>query len=226
MKKLSLFLLMVSTIVMAEISVLVPAPTVSSYVPRGYDSNDEVEIFVEGYLPSLCYQSPMGSAEVQGNTIYVTMSALYYQPNSRICPEVMLPFMEKVNVGILGAGEYNVVVNNNRFDAFRVDIEMSTVVDDFLYANVDDITEYGNNIISLAGKHPADCYDLEGIDVISNGKNTYSVLPKLRQTKSVCNRVLVPFETSFEMPRTLKSKKVLLHVRTMMGQSVNRLVTQ
>ena len=39
-----------------------------------------------------------------------------------------------------GTEKYNVVVNNNRFCAFMLILKLSTVVDDFLYANVDDIT--------------------------------------------------------------------------------------
>ena len=51
------FLLMISFLsTQAATMELVPVENV--YTPRGFDSNDNAEIVITGYLPNLCYQNP------------------------------------------------------------------------------------------------------------------------------------------------------------------------
>ena len=59
----------------------------------------------------------------------------------------------------------------------------------------------------------------------SNGENTYSVLPIMKQNSELCPMKLVPFEYEISIPKELDKKKVLLHVRSMNGSSINRIVT-
>ena len=59
------------------------------------------------------------------------------------------------------------------------------------------------------------------IDYYTNGKDTYSVLAKLKQVKEICPLKMTPFEYEFEVPQELNIPKVLLHVRTLNGKSHN-----
>ena len=50
---------------------LVPVKNIFS--PEGFDSNDNVEVIVEGHLPNLCHKTPMKTVSINGNSIGIFM---------------------------------------------------------------------------------------------------------------------------------------------------------
>lgn len=196
------------------------------YSPKGFDSNDNSQVIVEGFLPNLCHKSPMTSVKVSGKNIEITVKALKYDPSNPFCPEVIVPFVEAVDVGVLDKGLYDITVNGKsvyeKESQLRIDEASSNSVDEFVYANVAYVEKQsGNRIVNLKGYNPSDCFVLDEIQIVDNGSDAYSILPKMKQVDDFCPMKMVPFQYEVEIPRKLQSEKVLLHVRAMDGKSVN-----
>ena len=205
---------------------LVPVKNVFS--PAGFDSNDNVEVIIEGELPNLCHRSPMKQVAITGNKIDIKITALNYQDSNPYCPQMVVPFLEKVDLGVLHKGDYVILVNGKSIyeqtGSIRVDESISDAVDESVYANVDYIvTKEGSRQVLLKGYNPSDCFVLDEIKVSNNKNNVYSVQPKMKQISDFCPMKMVPFKYELEVPKSLKKEKVLLHVRVMDGQSVNSL---
>lgn len=196
------------------------------YSPVGFDSNDRTEVVVEGVLPNLCHKSPVTTSKIVGNTIKITVKALKYDSSNPFCPEIALPFVSAVNVGLLDKGNYDIVVNGKtvfeKKSAIEVAEASSDAVDDFIYANVDHVEKHeGSRVVDLKGYNPSDCLQLDKVEYYDNAKDTYSVLPKMKQVSTFCPMKMVAFTFPTEVPTKLESEKVLLHVRVMEGKSVN-----
>ncbi|WP_127714622.1 hypothetical protein [Halobacteriovorax sp. HLS] len=228
MKKFLLTLLALSSIsALASTPVEIHVPVDNVFSPKGFDSNDNAEVIISGYLPNLCHKAPSTSYKVIGNKIHIDVKALKYHESNPFCPEVQVPFVEAINVGVLDKGLYEIVVNEKtRYEkdaSIRIDESSSDAIDDYIYANVEYIErkDNGSRIVELRGYNPSDCFELEEISVMNNGKDVYSILPRMKQVADFCPMKMVPFSYEMEVPNNLKAKSVLLHVRSMQGKSVN-----
>jgi hypothetical protein len=226
-KSLSLLIALFSVSALASTPVEIHVPVDHIYSPKGFDSNDDTEVIVSGYLPNLCHKSPQTSYKVVGNKINIELKALKYHSSNPYCPEALVPFIEAVNVGVLDKGLYEVVVNGKtqyeKGSSISIDESSSDAVDEFIYANVDyiDKKNNGSRVVELKGYNPSDCFELDSIEVIDNKKDVYSILPKMKQVSDFCPMKMVPFNYEVNVPSNLKGNKVLLHVRSMQGKSVN-----
>lgn len=197
------------------------------YSPIGFDSNDSTEVVVEGFLPNLCHKSPKTKVEINGDTINIKLTSLYYDSTTYFCPEMIVPFTETVSLGLLDKGNYKIVVNGKTpYEAtskLKIAEATSDAIDEFTYAYVDYVEKAApaSKTVKLKGYNPSDCFALEKIDYVSNGEDTYSILPKMKQIRDFCPMKMMPFEYEFKVPNELQRSKVLLHVRTMYGKSVN-----
>ena len=215
----------------ASVPTKILTPVKHVYSPKGFDSNDQVEVIVSGYLPNLCHNSPQTNVEVEGNKINITVSSLKYSLSNPFCPQVLVPFVEAVKVGVLKEGNYRVNVNEKSLYEQKAHINVAKAttksVDDFMYANVEYVDKNKEEkTVTLKGYNPSDCFVLDGVKFISNGKDTYSVLPKLKQVAQFCATLETPFSYTVKVPSELNRDQVLLHVRSMNGKSVNALFNQ
>ena len=226
-KPLSILIALFSVTAIASTPVAIHVPVDHIYSPKGFDSNDDTEVIVSGYLPNLCHKSPKSTYEVKGNKILIELKALKYHDSNPYCPEAIVPFIESVNVGVLDKGIYEIVVNGKtqyeKGSSISIDESSSDAVDEYIYANVEYIEkkDNGSRIVELKGYNPSDCFVLEGIEVVDNKKDVYSILPKMKQVSDFCPMKMVPFNYEVEVPSNLKSNNVLLHVRSMQRKSVN-----
>jgi hypothetical protein len=206
------------------VEVLIPVDDV--YSPKGFDSNDNTEVVVTGYLPNLCHKAPKTVVKVMGKKIDIKLKSLKYDPTNPFCPEVIVPFVETVDVGVLDKGNYDIVVNGQsmyqKTSNILISEATSDAIDDFIYAGVEYVDKsYDDRRIVLKGYNPSDCFVLDSIQVADNEKNVYSVLPRMKQVSDLCAMKMVPFNYEMELPNNLKADKVLIHVRSMNGKSVN-----
>ena len=202
-------------------------PITHVYSPKGFDSNDNTQVILSGYLPSLCYKAPKAEFTVAGSEIHIRVTAMLSE--SSICPLVVVPFLEPISIGALPPGAYQVLVNEeSAFPAtssIGVDQAPSPAIDEHIYANVLRVdTVPGSRNIVIRGENPSSCFVLDRIEFVSNGSDTYSVLPILKQVQAECDTVKVPFAYPAVVPSSLAGKSVLLHVRVMNGKSVNVLL--
>ena len=101
------FLLMMSFLsTQAATMELVPVENV--YTPRGFDSNDNAEIVITGYLPNLCYQNPTHKIIIDKQKIFIEMRAT--RINEVACPEVIVPYLKVIDLGVLDRGNYKIEV--------------------------------------------------------------------------------------------------------------------
>lgn len=229
LKLLIIKLVCTTQIVCASVPVEKLVPVDAAFIPAGFDNNDNVELVVTGYLPDLCHKAPSAKVQITGNMIEVKVTSLYYGDTRPFCPEMVVPFTQTVQLGVMDEGQYEVVVNEKtpwaQKEKMKITKSSSVMVDDYNYAYVQYIDkEVGDNKVALRGYNPSDCFVLDKIDFISNRKDTYSILPKMKQVKDFCPMKMMPFSYSWNVPEKLKGKKILLHVRTMDGNSVNTIL--
>ena len=231
MKALLLMIALVSVGVQAGTPIETLVPVDEIYAPEGFDANDNSEIIVSGFLPNLCHKSPMVKSEIKNDVINISVSALKYDASNPFCPEMVVPFLQSVKVGILDKGNYKILVNGKspyeKKSSIKILESVSNALDDHIYANVSyvDDAQDGSNHIKLKGYNPSDCLVLEKVEFVSNKSNTLSVLPIMKKVRDFCPMKMSPFAYDVEVPELLPNKnKVLLHVRGMDGASVNSLL--
>jgi hypothetical protein len=207
-----------------------PIPVNTVFVPEGFDSNDTVEVYVKGYLPSLCYQNPEFKVQrVVKNNIFIEVEARINSIPGMACPEVIVPYEMPIRLGQLKSGKYNLVFNYQtpykKVIQVRVDRALSAQIDDYLYALVEDVQYLDNGLLEISGYNPSSCFALDKVEIYHNHKDTYSILPKLKMVSSICPSVLVPFKYRIRFKHVLSEQEVLLHIRTMNGHALNKVLT-
>lgn len=230
--KYSLIALFFSQLVSAAPEIIL-SPVDHLYIPSGFDSNDAVEVVVKGHFPNACYSRNNVKVTVKDDLIDIEVTGLTPDPtrkSGRFCPDVIVPFKEVVSIGNLQGGDYDIRVNSrsNRGlkDQLKVAEARSNAVDDHLYAAIDWIESKGGNSYALHGWKYSNCFELGTVKVISNKKDTLSVLPVLNQISDFCPMKGMPVTYNVNLDfASLKSKEPLLHVRTMDGKSVNQILS-
>lgn len=209
------------------VELMIPAEEV--FLMNGFDSNDSVEVMIYGNLPNLCHKSPTTNVRVVGDKIKITLTALHYEPSNPFCAQVLVPFLETVNVGLLAKGDYKVVINEGTevqsVGAMHISQATTTTQDNFIYAKVETIEKNENaGTITLVGTNPSDCWVLDEIKWEPNGKNGFAVLPIMKQVKETCTDSPVDFRYTTKVPTDLEHLHVfLIHARSLAGKSVNTL---
>lgn len=229
-KKVIAALVLLPTISLAApITYETNVPVDHVYIPSGFDSNDNAEAVVTGFLPNLCYKAPKSSVVIKNGKISVSVKAIKNIAGGRMnyCASVIVPYSESINIGVLDKGKYKVSVNESSswelFGNINVAEASSNSIDDEVYANVSEVTrlDKASRKVVLKGSNPSDCFELKEISIINNGTDTYSILPKMKQVKDFCIKKMIPFTYEIEVPQKLDADKVLLHVRVMDGRSIN-----
>lgn len=205
----------------------VGVPVDHIYSPAGFDSNDNSEVAVTGYLPNLCYKAPKATVVITEGKVSVTVKATRNNNAMGFCANVKVPYTEFIQLGVLDKGAHDVAVNEatrwQKFSKLFIAEASSNSIDEVIYANVEEVVradENGRKVL-LKGYNPSDCFELKEIVVKDNGTDTFSILPKMKQIRANCPKKMIPFAYEVEVPENLAADKVLLHVRVMDGRSVN-----
>ena len=204
---------------------LAEAPVKHLYIPSGFDNNDSVEVVVTGTFPNPCYSRNTVSVDLKGDQIAIEVTAIR-RDTKAACPMMQVPFKEVVSLGNLQGGTYDVVVNNKLNDSLIISEASSNSIDDHLYAGIDQLEQKGPNEYLLRGWRYSNCVDLDRVEVVTNGKDTLSVLPVMKQLSSFCPMKMMPVTYAVTLDfKTLNTKEPLVHVRTMDGKSFNTILT-
>jgi hypothetical protein len=209
--------------------VQVSVPLENAYIPGGFDSNDRAQVVVEGHFPNTCYrQGPyLKNLDAKSNVLSINQTAFQYKG---MCLMMLVPFTETVQVGIMGANSYKVkdAISQKELGTLPVSLAKNSGPDDHLYASISDayvgVIDGSDRVIILQGEFPGDCWRLKEKKVILDGKNVLAVLPiieKFRNDK--CNDVRIPFISTAALP-AVKAGRYLLHVRSLNGAAINKLV--
>jgi hypothetical protein len=210
------------------------------FTPLGFDDNDNVQVVLDGTLADTCFK--LGPTQVhvdhEAHKIVLRQQAYYYPGGW--CAEVRIPYAQTVDLGIMQAGQYQVLLerpDHSLVEAASLPIAIATTSspDDFLYAPVTEVTIAHRNTteggeskadvtLTLGGTFASSCMTFHEAKVNVRPNNVIEVLPIVDLRRGVdCATVA----TEFSVPVSIKGVahgRYLFHVRSLNGQSVNRVV--
>lgn len=223
MKKVLCIMLLASISAFANVDII-PAPVKHVYLPSGFDSNDAVEVVVTGAFASACFSRNDVKVKVIEDTIEIKITSISHE-KLRSCPDMVVPFKEVVHIGNLQGGDYKVIVNNKLEDQFSITEASSSSVDENIYAAVEYVEKKSKDEVVLHGWRYSNCIDIDKVRVVSNNKDTLSILPVMKQLSSFCPMKGMPTQYAVKLDlSSMKIKEALLHVRTMDGKSINSIM--
>lgn len=207
------------------------------FAPVGFDSNDEIMVVLDGYLPNTCYR--LTQPEIVGlETKNISIQPLAYIAAGNCLP-FAVPFTQEVRLARLDAGNYTVTTNKGRItEPLSVAVAKPlTGIDDFNYAPVESVEivhemetgTTGHHTAILKGRFTNTCLQISRVDAFSSNGKTTQVLPKMVQLAEgpegePCQNKEVLFTVSRRLP-ALSLGRHLVHVRTSGGQAINRVFT-
>lgn len=214
----------------SEIEVNVPITNV--FVPTGFDSNDEIDIIIEGILPTLCHFNPSVSiAEKKSQNLIIVAKANLLNAH---CVKTYIPFMKVLKLKNFQAGAYRLLFKNPSHHIPGLNLQIKPVPllitppinyiqDENIYANVESVYSLDKDTIAIRGTHPSDCFKLKEIKLIVDKSNILVVLPKMERDQNVSclPQKLIPFEYNIDLREKNLDERTLIHIRSMSGQSHN-----
>jgi len=201
-----------------------------AYIPLGFDDNDRIQIAVAGTFKNTCYKVGPHALKVDTENKTITVQQQAYLYNG-VCLQMFVPYSEIVDVGIIPNGNYKVVdaLSGATLAELPVNQGSNPGPDDFTYAPVSDAyvvtdPETKKHVLAISGSFGDRCSDFEDIKVnVSN--DVIIVQPVLeRKTDISCAPEKVRFLKTIELNNDLKHGMYMLHVRSLNGQAVNKLV--
>jgi hypothetical protein len=195
------------------------------YIPKGFDTNDLVEITVQGSLPNSCYRSPTYEISRVGSTFKIHLYA-YYVNETKACKHFSIPYQEVINLGILPIGTYPIELRGQELMSqgkIKIEEAISELQDDFQYGNIMSIIEdEDSRIIELVGTNPTNCLFFKQMD--QEAQKDVLVLRPQFKAKGTCKNEPTNFNIKYKVPYLGNSSRgILLHVRVMGGRSLNYL---
>lgn len=213
---------------------VIPSPVDHLFIPAGFDNNDNVEVVVTGHFPSTCYARNRVDVKVVKDLIDIKVTAFHRRDSSIKCLDMSVPYTEVVTVGNLQAGNYKIQVNEESKgikDNLVISESRSNNMDEFIYAQVDYIDlGFAGGATGSAFIHaqlPSPCLEFDHVEYLSNGKDTISIMPIMKQVSDFCPMKMVPYEIPIKYDlSTVTADKVLLFSRSIDGRSVSTIMNR
>jgi len=205
---------------------VVPMAIKTAYIPRGFDSNDNIQIVVEGYLPNTCYRVGPHSFRLDSRSKTVSLQQYAYKYKG-LCLMMTVPFTQVIELGLAETGQYKVV--DLHYDTtlgnLPVKVATTTQADEYLYAPVENLeVDIKNLSLEISGHFTNSCMRLRETKVDLESHNVVVVLPVAESVDSSgCKEGDFPFSGKVSLP-ILTEGRYLIHVRSLNGQAVNKLV--
>jgi len=209
--------------------------------PKGYDSNDNVEIIVDGKLPNACYELYKTETKIVNFNIYVKQYIKIKQisecrpenQSQQTTPLWPVQFTKRVEIGELKTGLYSIIYNSNfieKMKKFEVTKSISNSIDDDLYAPVSNafipelIYSTSNAEVILTGIMTNTCMSFQGDVKVIRHDNVFIILPRMTIHRNrTCMDTMEPLQYIVSLGEIQKEGRYLIHVRSTTGRSVNKL---
>ncbi len=208
--------------------------------PQGFDSNDNVQMTAVGILANQCQQLASSEVAYSESDKTFTIKQFAQVRKTAECHQNILPehlrlsgqFYKDIELGVLNAGEYKIVYSSNgqqKIRTFVVQTARSQNTDDEIYAPVSDffIPEMfysSNNVrIALTGVLRSRCLEWKSVD-IDRFEDVIVVRPKMKIVAEGCAESAIPLEKVVSIG-AFEPGRYLIHVRSMNGQGLSRVVT-
>lgn len=223
----------------AESPQQIPSPVSKIFIPDGFDDNDNAEVILQGMFPSTCYKVGSTSVAVDSAAKVIDISATSYRYDGESrCNEVDVPFIQRVKLGVLSRGDYNVVVKNapSVTGVLPIAARLTEAPEDYYYAPVSSVVvsrdlESSKPKVVLEGHYPflkRGCMILTEVRTHFAPGDVLVVLPitEIREGEA-CNDV--PVSRTFHVEKAIDmplDRPALVHVRVLNGDSVNQLIPE
>lgn len=209
---------------------------------QGYDDNDNVEVVIHGSLPSGCYSlADTEISKTSPNNYQIKQFATLRLDG--VCAQgetlpahmtMTVPFVTVVSIGQLQAGTYslNFKTGQNLVGQRTINVDKATrlTVDTLPYAavtaaDVTDVIPSTEDVeVSLSGVLNSTCSTLDQDVKVEKQGDVFVVLPTIKVKPGVqCLQVRMPFRKVINLGKQ-QSGHYLVHVRSMSGRSVNRVI--
>jgi hypothetical protein len=200
-----------------------------AWVPIGFDNNDKTQVVVDGLLPNTCFKLGPYTTRVDAATKTIRLQQNLYH-FSGMCLQMIIPFTQTLDIGLLEAGDYKLVdeASGKALGVLPVTQAKSPNIDDFLYANMREVhvgknVTTGQNVLTGSFDLPTRCATFRGASV-HYYPEVIVVQPLLNRIgTAACGADMKRLEFQVNLKPGLKGT-YLLHVRSMSGQAINRLV--
>ncbi|MEO5667438.1 MAG: hypothetical protein ABIR96_05215 [Bdellovibrionota bacterium] len=206
------------------LTVEVGVPVTATYIPKGFDSNDNAQIVVSGAYPNSCYK--MGPTHVNDDkeTHRVSIDVNAYYTSSSYCLMLYIPFTQTIDLGVLPAANYELEINKLNTQTLPVSVATRDQSDDYLYATIINVVRLSRDTFELRGILPSSCSQIAEVRVIEEVGNVLTVLPIVRFVPG-CEPKEDPtqleFAVNFKTRSDLSGSK-LIYVRSLNGASVSQ----
>lgn len=211
------------------------------FAPLGFDDNDNVQVVLDGHLADTCYKIGPTHIRVdhENHKIYLRQTAYYY--SGAWCAEVRIPYVQTVNLGLLAAGEYEILLErpDRGVDSaanLPIAIATNSSADNFVYAPIAEARLERSHAIGgnendapfdliLSGSFANSCMHFMTAKMNIRANNVIEVLPvaKIDRTHSNCAQVETEFSTTLSLSGVAHGR-YLIHIRSLNGQALNRIV--
>lgn len=207
-------------------------------VPKGYDTNDEIEVTYLTKLPSSCFGpadvrvSKLGKREFQID-FFIKKKSLSGCDNSRDTRIKSPTYHDHtISLGELEEGEYSIYFKRQGRKlkrSFIVDKKKVNTVDDNHYAPITRafipslIHQTLNAQVILSGILPVSCMYLpqNEIEVYRYG-NIFVVIPKAKFMPGDCRETEIPLQSIVSLGEIKRPGAYLIHIRSQSGLSINK----
>lgn len=210
-----------------ELPQAVPLKIQEAFIPGGFDSNDRVQITVEGTLPSTCYKVGPYRTEFDRakNELKIIQYAYKYRGE---CMAMTVRFQNTMNVGIAPIGQFTVRDGTDDASLGKLPVAAAKTAkaDDYLYAPVNEVSiNARHRNVTISGMFSQSCMALKDVKMIRESHNVVTALPVSEPLIGVeCKAGLYPYSKTISFP-FLNDARYLLHVRSLDGQATNKLFT-
>lgn len=213
--------------------------------PKGYDSNDNIEVVVDGKLPNACYEIYQTKATINQSKFEITLKQLIKvkditecqgtNQSQQLVPMWPIQYTNLIGLGNLKAGTYTINFNTGKHivsKKFVVAAARSTGIDDFLYAPISNafipelIYSTDNAEVILTGILTNTCMNFNGDVEVKKMGNVFIILPKMSlNVLAQCVATQIPLQSIVSLGSIKKEGRYLIHVRSTTGRSVNKVFT-
>jgi len=208
-------------------------------VPKGYDTNDNVELTFLTKLPSACY-SPSKYTLTKSNSKKYSLKFFIKRKEISGCDETNLEivkvpvyYSQTISLGELNEGNYLVefkTIDKITNVGFTVTKATSTTMDDMEYAPVSNafipemIYATSDAQVILSGVIQSSCMDVFSEDIsVSKEGNVFVIVPKAKSAPyQNCLPVETPLQKIVSLGEIVTPGAYLIHVRSQSGLSVNK----
>lgn len=222
----------------------VEVPAELAFSPsRGFDDNDNVQVVIHGMLPNMCYT--LGRSEIQkesGSAYRIKQFAIKKEDGVCLQETTMPPHMQlavpyttEISLGQLSMGDYQFEFNSRQGSDKGISVNVASAkaptVDSLPYASVSSVSvsdlvdSQQDTAVRLEGVLTSSCMVYSPTETkVQKINDVYVVLPLVKiRTDVMCTQSLRPFSAKINLGK-LAEGHYLVHVRSMNGKAVNRVV--